>query len=180
MSEFGESTDEANAIVIVSYTASIVDVASDVEQCVPWYLILGVQEQFEHGIRCFEIRIVELVANVPPEWPELSPFLDNGVEECEGEEKLSPDLWLQAVFKVLLRKVAIASLEVGSHSSRWLGCQLHRVLENGDWEVFGWHRSQKESEVFVDVVFLLREVQDNLLELRHPRFCQVTVLEHDP
>jgi hypothetical protein len=50
------------------------------------------------------------------------------MEECEGEEKLSPNLWFQTVFEVFLRKVTIVSLEVRSHSFRWLGGEFDRIL----------------------------------------------------
>lgn len=102
------------------------------------------------------------------------------MEESKREEELAPDLRLQTVLQVLLGKVAITSLEVGPHSSGWLGGELHRILEYGDGEVVCRHGRQEQSEVLMNAVLLFSEVQDNLLKRWHPGFSQVTVLEHDP
>ena len=76
-----ESRDQASSILVVRDTTTIVDDASHIDESFPRDLILFVQEDLEHRERGLQIRVIELISDVPAERSELSSLLEDGVEE---------------------------------------------------------------------------------------------------
>jgi hypothetical protein len=134
-----EAGEQAASVVVIGYSTTVVDVASDEKKGIPWDFILRIQEQLQHCLRSVQIRIIEFVSDVPSEGSELSSLLDNCMEECKSEEELSPDFWLSTIFNILLGEIRITSLQICSKTSGWLCGQLDRVLEDRDGEVVCRH-----------------------------------------
>lgn len=149
-----ECHQEATAIVIISHTATVVDVTSHIDKSFPWDFLLLIKEKFEHHERSVKIGVVELVENIPAEGAKLTSFLENSVEERKTEDQLAPLLRLLAVVKVLITHFIETTLQVGFDPSWRLSCQLNTVLEHRDWEVGCRHRCQEQTEVRVDVCAL--------------------------
>ncbi len=86
-----------------------------------------------------EIRLIELIRNVPSEGSKLPPLLNEGMEEAEAKEHLVP------VLEIVLDTVVVVRVrdgvphegteEIGSKTLRSLVRHLHAVLENRDREV---------------------------------------------
>jgi len=72
---------KAPSVLVISYSASVVDMTGYEKQGVPWNLIRRVKEQLKHCESCFKVRVVEFISDVPSKWSELSSFLDTGMEE---------------------------------------------------------------------------------------------------
>ena len=83
---------------------------------------------------------------------------------------------LTIVFKEGWRDFSEGTTQVGPQSFGRLVGDLDGVLKDSDWEVFGRHGGQEESEIIVDVVRLLLHVLDHVLHRQHPGRRQVAVL----
>lgn len=78
-----------------------------------------------------EVRLVELVRDVPPEWSELSSLLHHGVEETQAIEELAPWLGLVAALEeVRVRDgiIQIGAEDVGTHALWRLICHFHTFV----------------------------------------------------
>ena len=128
--ELLESAEEAYSVPVVCHSSSVVDVSCHVEQGVPRDLFLLIKEHEQVGHGRFQIRVIELVSNVPPERAKLSPFLDNCMEEAQSEEQSLPLFRLLRAFEVLFRDILEALLQIGFQSSWRFGRQLDSILKN--------------------------------------------------
>jgi hypothetical protein len=97
-----ECYQQTATIIVVSDTTTVVDMSGHIDKGLPWDLVLLVKEKLQHDERCFHIRIIELVENVPTKGTELTSFLDNSVEEGQTEDKLAPLFCLLAIVEVLV------------------------------------------------------------------------------
>lgn len=115
--------------------------------------------------------------NVPSKWSELPSLQAQGVEEAETEHEFLVSGTVLAAFEGVLIKSKVRSHDVVSKSLWWLVCALYTILKDRHWELVSWHRSQPNSEV-AGSVFL--DLLNQSIESRHERWCQVTVLQHNP
>lgn len=105
--------------------------ACDIDQSSPWdILLLLIQEDFKHSVRCLQIRVVELVSDVPTKGSELSSLLDDGVEEGASKVQLLEFGRLLAILDLLCCRFSKISLQIGLDSTRWLSCQFNTVLND--------------------------------------------------
>lgn len=123
----GESGHEQHSVIVVGDSATIVDVTSYENQCFPWHFVL-LQEQSEHREGRLKIGIIEGIALIPTEWPELSSFLNDGVIERKREQKLPPNFRFACLFQDFLSHWDVASLDVGLHTSWWFDCKFWGIL----------------------------------------------------
>ena len=120
------------------------------------------------------------VGSALTERTELAPLLHDRMEECQPEEQLLPFIWLRLdVLKVSLRHCRPCADQIGSYALWRLEGELARSLQDRHREVLRGHRRKPQPEVVVDGR-LGRERFDYLLELWHPRFCEVAILQDDP
>jgi len=109
--------------------------------------------------------------------------LDNSVEEHKTEEQLAELLWLSGSIEELLVTNWVDQervSQVGTETLWRLVGHLDTILQNSNWEVWRWVRSQPQSEVPVANLGIWGQLLANLLESWHPRDSQVAVLEHHP
>ena len=112
--EDGEEGDEKSAVPVVRDSSPVVALASQVRQCVQGEVLVFVQEHLQQGVGAEtgpmvgvsgytdlllfhadpQVRLVELVGDVPAQGSELPPLLHHGVEEAEPKEELPPGLGL--------------------------------------------------------------------------------------
>jgi hypothetical protein len=69
-------------------------VTRDEQHRVPWYGLTLAQQHLDHRLRGLQIRVVELVTNVPTKRPEFLTLLDNGMEVAQTKSKLMENLRL--------------------------------------------------------------------------------------
>ena len=75
-----------------------------------------------------EVRLVELVWNVPSQRTKLPPFLYGGVQESHCIQHWPP-LWEVGVIQLFLADASIGTLQSCLHPLRWLIRELDACLE---------------------------------------------------
>ena len=81
-------------------------------------------------------------------WPltkaaaDLAPVLKQRVKEADSVQQLLESALLRLLGEVLVRVAEVGDVEVSLHASRRFGGHLDRVLQDGDWEAVGGHRSE--------------------------------------
>eukprot|EP00967_Tisochrysis_lutea_P151732 scaffold295678_cov28-Tisochrysis_lutea.AAC.1 len=101
--EATQGNHEVAPVPVVRHAAAVIDLARDVEQCVPRDLLLLVEEHPQRFHRHFKIGAIKLVTDVPAERAELAPLLHDGVEEGHSKEELVPLARLGAFGPLLAR-----------------------------------------------------------------------------
>ncbi len=61
-----ENRLETATIKVIRNTSTVVYLTRNKEEGVPWYLFVVFEKLFHDYGRCFKIRVIEFVANVPP------------------------------------------------------------------------------------------------------------------
>mmetsp|Transcript_59663 Transcript_59663/g.172817 ORF Transcript_59663/g.172817 Transcript_59663/m.172817 type:complete len:207 (+) Transcript_59663:880-1500(+) len=89
--------EQANAVLVVGDAPAIVDVPDDEEEGVPWDASIQLQHVVCDGGRSLQVRVVELVPDVPAKGAEFAALLDNGVEKLKAELDPSPLRLLRGV-----------------------------------------------------------------------------------
>ncbi len=128
-----------------------------------------------------EIRLVELVGNIPSERAELAPFLDQSVEETQSEEHLLEmhRLFISGEEVVVADRIRqVGSVDVQFQASRRLVRHFDSVLQNRNREMIRRVAGQPESEVRMDLFRF--ELLANLFQCSHPGYCKMAVLKDNP
>mmetsp|Transcript_36239 Transcript_36239/g.69498 ORF Transcript_36239/g.69498 Transcript_36239/m.69498 type:complete len:386 (-) Transcript_36239:739-1896(-) len=140
-----------------------------------------VQEHLQLPQRNLEVRVRELVGDVPPEGAKLDALLHQGVEEGQSKQQLLPlrrPLAPVEKLRVAHRVVEVALKDVGAHAHGRLVGHLDPVLQHRHREVRGRVRREPQPGHGVCVVGV--DAFAYSLERRHPAYRQVAVLQHHP
>ena len=93
-----------------------------------------------------EVRLIELVGNVPAQGPKLPSLLYDGVEEAQPKEQLAPGVGLVAALeevRVRYRVVEVGAEEVGTETLGRLVGHLDTCVK---WDEEGEGGGRKEGE----------------------------------
>eukprot|EP00955_Chlamydomonas_euryale_P005073 54229-Chlamydomonas_euryale.AAC.5 len=122
-----------------------------------------------------QVRLVELVRDVPADGAKLAALLRDRVQEAHDEEQLAPLLARDRVQQVL-RDPLVRRAQPGLHADRGLVGDLDAHLQQANGELRVRLCGDPQAEVLVDVL-LLDQVRLHLGQIRQP---QVRVLEQHP
>ena len=77
-------------IPVVSDSASIVTLTSQVSDGIKWYLLIFCDEHLQLSHTDTKVRLVKPVWNVPSKRPKLATFLDKCMKETQSKQQLFP------------------------------------------------------------------------------------------
>jgi hypothetical protein len=123
-----------------------------------------IEEHHELSLRDRQIRVTELVGNVPSERSELSSLEDQSVEEAKTPHESFISLRLVAGLELVGIHTKVRSVDVVLQSLRRLDCCLDTILKDSDRELLGGHGSKPDSE---SAVRILNDFFDHTIESRH-------------
>mmetsp|Transcript_13246 Transcript_13246/g.37418 ORF Transcript_13246/g.37418 Transcript_13246/m.37418 type:complete len:433 (-) Transcript_13246:4693-5991(-) len=173
---------ERVAVMAICHLATIVALAAGVAQRVVRDIRELVQEHLQLPDADAQVVLVELVRDVPANWPKLPSLLHDGVEEGKPKHEL-PEL---SILRTRVEELRVAhwvrlegSEKAGPQPLGWLICDLDTVLQDRNREDIGGVGGQPEAELLVGVLRdeLLLAVE---LQLRQEALGEVAVLQHHP
>lgn len=175
-----EEGGDESSILIICDSASVVTFSRQILQSSKGYFGPLIQEHFELSNRDSQIRLIELVPDVPPERAILPSFLDDSMEECQGVNQSLKVRWLYDIpFEELLVGDGVSQVrtcQIGLQSFWGLVGHLHSVLENSCGEFIRGVRGQPQSKFRVKNCWVRVELLAYFLKDWHPGYCQMTVL----
>mmetsp|Transcript_19768 Transcript_19768/g.49749 ORF Transcript_19768/g.49749 Transcript_19768/m.49749 type:complete len:387 (+) Transcript_19768:2610-3770(+) len=130
-------------------------------------------EEHEAG---FQIGVVVLIGDAPPDRPELTPLLHHGVEDRLDESDLAPLLVINLFQRLLRHHGRVGTEEPCLQTRRRFRRDLDRHLQQSNRERFCNLDGEPQAEVFVD----LRRLCQNILLLHHEPDTQVAILQNHP
>jgi len=129
-----------------------------------------------HELDCgVEVRLVELVGDVPAERAELASLLQDCVHEGDGVEKWTP-LGGVRHFQEVGAQALEGPLQAGANPLRRLGRELDRHLQQADRELASRLRCDPHTEALVHTFGCIERVQHLVAEVQR----QVAVLQQHP
>jgi hypothetical protein len=129
LNECAKNCDDQTRVFIICDSSTIVDLSTNVVECLEWDLLICFNESLELASADDEIFICESIGNIPADGSELSAILDNSMEESEAEQKLLVGLGLGALIEVLDIESLICSQDILSESTGWLKGHFNGVLQ---------------------------------------------------
>ena len=105
------SLDQSD-ILFLRHTATVIDLSAKHVQHLIRHVIISLNELEKLHSAHFQVLIREGVWDIPADGTELSPVLDDSVEETEAEQKLFKDFRLRALLKLLRREGLVGLQDV--------------------------------------------------------------------
>ena len=169
-------------VEVVDGAAAVHDLADEVAQARPRYLVVAVLDRLAQiGVEYLhadaEVGLVEVVGDIPADLVVLAALLHHGVEEGEHEDERRKGLVRARLLAERGRADLVEGvLQVELEAIGRLGDDLERTLQDADGKGGRRLRGQPEAKVRMRLGQLLQV----LLELLEPLDEQVAVLQHEP
>jgi len=178
--EFFEVAHHYTSIEVVGDTATVHSFSDKVTQGFPRKLFISVflglvHVQGNEGEGNLEVRLVEVVLNVPANLSELLSLLDGSVEERQHVYQRA-ELRLIRLQEVFLSETRVDLSEIGTKTIWGLSDDLKGFLKDTEGETVSWLGGEPQSEVLVRLL----EVLNDGLHFLEPRDEQMAIVEHDP
>mmetsp|Transcript_48475 Transcript_48475/g.115315 ORF Transcript_48475/g.115315 Transcript_48475/m.115315 type:complete len:364 (+) Transcript_48475:1022-2113(+) len=162
----------------VCHPPAVVRLADQVPDRLPRRVLVVVDVQHQHVLADVEVRVVEIVGDVPPEVLELPPLEQRRVEEAQLKHHLLILVRLRAPLELRFRELVVQAREVRLEPARRLRRHLQPALQDRHRELGGGRRGEPQAEGLVGRA--RRQLGHPLLELAHVADAQVAVGEEDP
>lgn len=136
-----KQSDNEPSVLIVSDSASVVALSSEILQGGEGYFVILVDEHLELPHRDTQVGLIELVRDIPSKGTVFSAFLDDCVEEgkCKDKNFVIFRLVFVSLEELLAgdRVSQVGSSQVGLKALRRLICHFHTILQNRSREFLG-------------------------------------------
>mmetsp|Transcript_14108 Transcript_14108/g.33880 ORF Transcript_14108/g.33880 Transcript_14108/m.33880 type:complete len:904 (+) Transcript_14108:88-2799(+) len=171
---------EDAAVVRVRHAPAIHRLADQVPQRAPRQHVVLVLERLgevrvDQQVTDAEVRLVEVVGDVPAQLAVLAALLHHGVEERQHVRQ-RPEPLVRALGQGLLGDLGVGRAHVELQAVGGLRHHLQRALQDAQGEAVRGVGGEPQAEVLVRLGDLL----EDLLQRLEPAGQQVAVLQHDP